>query len=66
MALDYVGVDVLAKFGDSMLTVAELCDFLTGWLVLRTFVRYLIAFYSRPETASHVMSGRFVRLIVPN
>ena len=29
-------------------------------LVLRTFVQYSVAFCSRPETASDVMSGKFV------
>ena len=28
--------------------------------VIRTFVQYLIAFCSLPETASHVISGMFV------
>ena len=31
-----------------------------------TFVQYLIAFCSREEAASDVVSGRFVRLIVPD
>ena len=29
-------------------------------------MQYLIAFYSRPEADSGVISGRFVRLIVPD
>ena len=32
--------------------------------VLRTFVQYFIAFCSRPEAASDMSSGRFVRLAV--
>ena len=32
--------------------------------VLRTFVQYFIAFYSRPETASDFISGEFVGPIV--
>ena len=32
--------------------------------VLRTFVQYLIAFFSRPEVASDVISGNFVGPIV--
>ena len=31
-----------------------------------TFVQYLIAFCSRPEAASDVLSGRFVSPIVPD
>ena len=33
--------------------------------VFRTFVQYLITFCSRPETASDVISGLFVGMIVP-
>ena len=34
--------------------------------VLHTSVQYLIAFYNRPEAASDVISGRFVRLAIPD
>ena len=46
--------------------MAAFLDSLAGGPVLRTFVQYLIAFCSRPETASDVISGRFVGSIVPN
>ena len=35
-------------------------------LVLHTFVQYLIAFCNQLETASDVISARFVRLTVPD
>ena len=34
--------------------------------VLRSFVQYLIVFFSRPEATSDVVSGMLVRPIVPN
>ena len=37
-------------------TVGELLDSLLAVPVLRTFLQYLIAFYSRPEAASDVVS----------
>ena len=55
-------MDVCAQLGDSRLTVAKLFN---SYTVLRTFVQYLIALCSRQEAASDVISGRFVRLIVP-
>ena len=39
---------------------------LFGRAVSRTFVQYLVAFCSRPEEASGVISGRFVGPIVPD
>ena len=51
-----VGMDVRVKFAES--------DSLPAAPVLRTFVQYLIAFGSRQEAASDVISGMFVRLIV--
>ena len=61
-------MDVRVNFGDSLLN--------NGWPnysthcrlypFLRTSVQYLIAFCSRPEAASDVISGRFVRLAVPD
>ena len=43
-------------------------NYLTLWPagpVLRiTFVQHLIAFYSRPEVTSNVISGKFVRQVV--
>ena len=44
--------------------MAELCDSLRTAPILRTFVQYLIAFCSRPETAGDVLSAIFVRMIV--
>ena len=32
---------------------------------LRTFMQYMIAFCSRPEAASDIISSKFVRPIVP-
>ena len=46
--------------------MAELFDSLPIAPALRTFVRYLIAFCSRQEAASDVVSGPFVRPIVPD
>ena len=34
-----------------ILTVTEICAFMLATPVLRTFMQYLIAFYSQPETA---------------
>ena len=47
-------------------TVTELCASRPAATVLRIFVQYLVAFCSRPEGASDVISSRFVRLAVPN
>ena len=49
-------------------TVTELCPYMPAAPVLHTFGQYLglIAFYSRQKTASHVVSGRFVRLAEPD
>ena len=46
-------------------TVAELFHSLPAAPNLRTFVQYLIAFCSQHETASDVISGKFVKPIVP-
>ena len=45
-------------------TVTELRASMPATPVLRNFMQNLIAFCSRPETASDVMSGRFMGLIV--
>ena len=42
-------------------TVTELCASMPAEPVLRTFVQYLIAICSRPETASDVISGKAVQ-----
>ena len=47
-------------------TMTELCASMPVTSILRTFMQYLIAFCSRPEAAADVISGRFVRLTVPN
>ena len=44
--------------------MVELFDSLSDHAVLRTFVQYLMAFCSRPEAASDIISGRFARPIV--
>ena len=60
-------MDICAKFGYYRLNSGRIYS--TLWPaapILRTFVQYLIAFCSRPEAASDVISGRFVRPIVPD
>ena len=59
-------MDVLLKFGDSVLNSDRILDFLSFSPVLRTFMQYLVAFCSRPEAGSGVISGRFVTPIVPD
>ena len=46
--------------------MAELFDPLAGRTRLCTLLQYFIAFCSRPEAASEVISGRFLRPIVPD
>ena len=58
---------VRAKFGDSWFKQSPI--YLNLWPagpVLHTFVKYLVTFCSRLETASDVISGKFVGPIVPN
>ena len=45
-------------------TVTDLCASMPVAPFLLTFVQYLIVFCSRPEEASDIVSGRFVRLAV--
>ena len=45
-------------------TVTELCASTPATPVLRTFVQYLIAFFSRPKTASDVICGKFIGAVV--
>ena len=62
VAVDYVGMDVRATFGESGLN--------SGRIILlfgrphpfhaSLFVQYLIAFCSRPETTSDIISRRFM------
>ena len=47
-------------------TVTELCTFVQVATVCRTSLQYLIAFCSQLEAASDVISGRFVRLALPD
>ena len=56
-----VDVDVRAKFGDSMLNNGRIIR-----LFGRTSVQYIVTFYSRLETASGVVSGKFVEPILPD
>ena len=65
LAVDLVGMDVHAKFGDSMLNSARIIRLWPAGPVLCTFVHYLIAFCSRPETATDVTLS-FVGPIVPD
>ena len=44
--------------------MTELFDSLPAAPILCTFVQYLIAFWSGPETASDVIAGKFVELTV--
>ena len=46
--------------------MAELFDSLPDRICFTHFVQYLIAFFSRPEATSDVISGRFVRTVVPD
>ena len=66
MAFDYVGIDVRAKFGDSILNSCRIIRLWPTRPALRSFVQYLIAFCSQPETASDIIFSRFVGPIVPN
>ena len=50
-------MDVLVKFGDSRLPVAELFDSLPVRPVLRTLVQYLLEFCSQRESVGDVISG---------
>ena len=47
-------------------TVTELFDSVPAGPVVRHFVEYSIAFCSRPKAANDIISGMFVRLIVPD
>ena len=47
-------------------TLTELFDALSVLFVLRTFIKYSVAFRNRVETDADVMSGMFVRLVVPD
>ena len=65
MAVDWVGLAVAVKFGDSRLNIirpnySTIC----GPHRFTQFVQYLIAFCSPHEAASDELSGRFVRAIV--
>ena len=57
VALDYVGADVPAGFGDSRLSTGRIIRLLVTRL--RTFVQYSITFFSRPEATGDVISGAF-------
>ena len=56
-------MDIYVKVGGSTLTdrIIRLSD---RTRFFRTFVQYLIAFNSRPEAASDIISGKFGRPIV--
>ena len=63
-ALVYVGMDVRAKL---VILGKQWPSYSTVWPagpVLRTFVQYLITFYSLRKTASDVISDRFMEPVV--
>ena len=57
MAVDYVGMDVRLTLVILGQTVVELLDSLPAAPILRNFVQYSLAFCSRQEAASGVISG---------
>ena len=59
-------MDARTKCGDSMLNSSRISRLFAGRTVLRACVKYLIAFWSRQEAASEVISSRFTWQIVPN
>ena len=66
-ALDYVGMDVSASLGDSRLNTGRIIRlFCPARPVLRTLMHYLIAFCTRREPASDVISGVFLKPVVPD
>ena len=66
MALDYVVMDVPTSFADYRLKNGIIIRLLSGQTFFLHFVWYWIAFFAcnRPEAASDVVSGRFVRPVV--
>ena len=58
-------MDVCVKVGDSTLNSGPIIRLVAGRTCIRTSVQYLIAFCSRPDEASDVISGSFVMLTVP-
>ena len=63
--------DILAwmsapKFFYSRLNTGRIIRLCSAAAVFAHFLQYVIAFYSRPEAASDVMSSAFPRLIVPD
>ena len=59
-------MDVRATFGESGLNSGRINTlWAAGPILCITFVQNLIAFYSRPEASSNVVSGRFVGPVVP-
>ena len=65
VAFDYVGTGAPASFGDFRLNTDRTIQlFVRPIPVLHTFLQYSIAFCSRPEAASGVISSRFLKLIV--
>ena len=66
MTVDSVGKEARASFGDSWLNIGRVIRLWLAGPVLHTFVQYLIAFCSQPETASDIKSCRFVGSILHN
>ena len=61
MVSDYVDMDVPASFGDNRLNSGRIIRLFVRPPVFCTCVQYLITFCNRPEAASDVIFGRFVR-----
>ena len=66
MAVDLAGVDTHVKFGDSRLNSGIIIRHFLSWAhFVHFYVVFNCIFFSRPEAAGAVISGMFVRLIVP-
>ena len=68
MALNYVGMDVRATFGESGSNNGRIILlFFTGQTrFTHHFVQYLIAFCSRPEATSNAISDIFAVSVIPD
>ena len=62
--MDLVGMYVHAKFGDYWLNSDQIIRLFGRLDPFYAFLQYFIAFCSRQETASDVLSGRFMGPIV--
>ena len=64
MALDYVGADVPAGFGESWLNRGQIIRLCPTGPALRTFVQHLITFCSLSVAADDVISSGFVEPVL--